>query len=130
MSGRARERGGVSCGRVPGGGEQGGAVIRPQGRRARCSNIAIYRLTSVFLFQEQVSGHAVNALLTRFLTGFPATDDAVLLTSELCGNAVTHSASGRPGGFFTLRARAPGITHLLVEVEDKGRLVCRRSGRC
>jgi two-component sensor histidine kinase len=44
----------------------------------------------------------------------------VLLASELCGNAVTHSASGRPGGFFILRARAHGSTRLLVEVEDNG----------
>ena len=61
-----------------------------------------------------------RALLTRFLTGFPAADDAVLLASELCGNAIIHSASGQPGGFFILRARAQGITHLLAEVEDNG----------
>ncbi len=44
----------------------------------------------------------------------------MLLASELCGNAITHSASGQPGGFFILRARAQGITHLLAEVEDNG----------
>jgi anti-sigma regulatory factor (Ser/Thr protein kinase) len=61
-----------------------------------------------------------RALLAAFLTGFPAADDAVLLASELCGNAVTHSASGQPGGFFILRARARDVSRLLVEVEDNG----------
>ena len=61
-----------------------------------------------------------RALLAAFLTGFPAAEDAVLLASELCGNAVTHSASRQPGGFFILRAHARGVTRLLVEVEDNG----------
>lgn len=34
----------------------------------------------------------------------PSADEAVLLTSELASNAVLHSASGWPGGKFTVRA--------------------------
>ena len=112
-----------------GGGEQGDAVIGPQGRRAQVLEHHDIPADLRFLFQEQVSG-LLSMDTDRLLTGFPATDDAVLLTSELCGNTITHSASGQPAGIFTLRARAQGITHLLAEVEDKGRLVCRRSGRC
>ncbi len=62
---------------------------------------------------------AVRALLADFLAGFPAVDEAVLLASELCANAVTHSASGRPGGTFTVRVRLAG-TYLQAQVEDQG----------
>jgi anti-sigma regulatory factor (Ser/Thr protein kinase) len=44
----------------------------------------------------------------RFVAGvlagvWPDVDAAVLLTSELAANAVLHSASGKPGGKFTVR---------------------------
>jgi hypothetical protein len=61
----------------------------------------------------------VRALLSAFLNGFPAADDAVLLASELCANACLHSASGLPGGTFTVRARLCGA-YLHAEVEDQG----------
>ncbi|MGA2829638.1 MAG: ATP-binding protein [Streptosporangiaceae bacterium] len=66
---------------------------------------------------DQIS--AVRALLADFLAGFPAADEAILLASELCTNAVTYSASGQPGGTFTVRAQLTG-TYLHAQVEDQG----------
>ena len=51
---------------------------------------------------------------------WPDVDAAVLLTSELAANAVLHSASGRPGGKFTVRATLQPRDYLWVEVEDEG----------
>jgi anti-sigma regulatory factor (Ser/Thr protein kinase)/DNA-binding XRE family transcriptional regulator len=48
----------------------------------------------------------------------PVLDDAVLLTSELCTNAVRHSASGDDGSFEVVIHRGPNS--LRVEVLDDG----------
>lgn len=61
----------------------------------------------------------VRVLLRDFLGSYPAADDAVLLISELAANACAHSASGQPGGTFTVRAHLCG-TCLHAEVEDQG----------
>jgi anti-sigma regulatory factor (Ser/Thr protein kinase) len=61
-----------------------------------------------------------RTLIARFAHGYPAADDVILLVSELCANAVTHSASGQPGGTFTIRARRCGTTCVYAEVEDQG----------
>jgi hypothetical protein len=77
-------------------------------------------------YQQMFAGRAdqlqhVRALMTRFLAGFPAADDGVLLVSELAANACAHSASSRPGGTFTVRARRCGPSCcVLAEVEDQG----------
>jgi hypothetical protein len=60
-----------------------------------------------------------RALLDAFLHGEPAADNAVLLASELAANAVSHSASGQPGGTFTVRAQLTS-TGIYAEVEDQG----------
>jgi hypothetical protein len=60
-----------------------------------------------------------RALLAAFLHGEPTADNAVLLASELAANAVSHSASGQPGGTFTVRAHLTG-TGVYAEVEDQG----------
>src|SRR5260370_40129184 len=44
-----------------------------------------------------------RAALRAFLDGCPATDDVALLVTELAANAIAPSASGRPGGTFTVR---------------------------
>ena len=61
--------------------------------------------------------------LTR---GFPDAADAVeVVVSELFGNAITHTASGRPGGRVevSLVALASGSLHL--EVTDQGKAATR-----
>jgi SAM-dependent methyltransferase len=45
----------------------------------------------------------VRAALRPLLSDCPVADDIILLLSELCANACAHSASGRPGGKFTVR---------------------------
>jgi serine/threonine-protein kinase RsbW len=62
----------------------------------------------------------VRAALRTFLDGCPATDDSLLLVSELCANAITHSASGKPGGTLTVRVRHIPGDHIRAEVEDAG----------
>ena len=53
------------------------------------------------------------------LRGCPAAADAVLLISELATNACTYTASGNPGGTFTVRIeRFPG--GIRAEVEHHG----------
>jgi anti-sigma regulatory factor (Ser/Thr protein kinase) len=61
-----------------------------------------------------------RAFLACFADGFPSSDDAVLLISELAANACAHTASGRPGGTFTVRAEVCPAVYLHVEVEDQG----------
>jgi anti-sigma regulatory factor (Ser/Thr protein kinase) len=54
----------------------------------------------------------------QVLGGCPAADDAVLLTSELVTNAITHTASGRDGKIVVTVYRAD--TRVRVEVRDDG----------
>jgi anti-sigma regulatory factor (Ser/Thr protein kinase) len=54
----------------------------------------------------------------RVLGGYPAADDAVLLTSEVVTNAVLHTASG-DGGFFRVIVLMAGEL-VRVEVHDGG----------
>jgi hypothetical protein len=61
-----------------------------------------------------------RAFLACFLDGFPSCDDAVLLISELAANACAHTASGRPGGTFTVRAEVCPGAYIHGEVEDQG----------
>ncbi|GEM_PF-2095736 len=62
---------------------------------------------------------AARVFLASVLGGCPAADDAILCASELCANAVVHSASRLPGGTFTVTVRtAPG--RVRVEVSDDG----------
>ena len=63
-----------------------------------------------------------RAFLARVLEGFPMADDAVLLISELCTNAVQHSSSGKPGGMFTVHAEVHEGQYVWAEVGDCGAL--------
>jgi anti-sigma regulatory factor (Ser/Thr protein kinase) len=67
---------------------------------------------------EQVA--AVRADLRRLLGDTPLTDDALLCASELAANAVRHSASGQPGGHFTIRADLRPGCWVRIEVKDQG----------
>jgi anti-sigma regulatory factor (Ser/Thr protein kinase) len=61
-----------------------------------------------------------RVLISGLLDGCSAADDVVLLVSELAANAIAHSASGQPGGTFTVRARVCGASWVHAEVEDQG----------
>jgi serine/threonine-protein kinase RsbW len=67
---------------------------------------------------EQVG--AARAFVRRALAGFPTADDAALLCSELAANAVRHSASGCPGGQFTVRVTVQAGEWAWLEVADQG----------
>ena len=61
-----------------------------------------------------------RALIARFLDGCPMAEEAVLLVSELTANACAHSASGRAGGTFVVRAQVSEGGRVYAEVEDEG----------
>jgi hypothetical protein len=63
---------------------------------------------------------AARAFLAQFMDGCPSAADVVLLVSELAANAVAHSASGQPGGTFSIRARIREGGSVYAEVEDQG----------
>jgi serine/threonine-protein kinase RsbW len=67
---------------------------------------------------EQVA--AVRADVRRLLGDGPLTDDALICVSELAANAVRHTASGEPGGRFTVRADLRPGCWVRIEVKDQG----------
>lgn len=74
----------------------------------------------------------VRRWLREFVAGLEsalaATDDSVLIISELVSNALRHSQSGLPGGEITVRAAfRPGV--LRLEVIDQGGPWADRAGQ-
>ncbi len=65
---------------------------------------------------DQVS--CARAFVRGVLDGCPQLDSAVLLTSELCTNALQHSESGNGGTFEVTVLYLPGA--LRIEVRDEG----------
>lgn len=62
---------------------------------------------------------ALARAFTRQVIGpVPVLDEAVLLVSELCANAVLHTASGNNGSFEVAICLGPG--RVRVEVRDEG----------
>ena len=62
--------------------------------------------TRSFPGTRQHVGQARKFIATA-LGRYPHADDIALLISELAANACAHSASGAPGGRFTVRAETP-----------------------
>jgi hypothetical protein len=62
----------------------------------------------------------MRAAVGQELADCPMADDVVLLMSELAGNAVRHSRSGRDGGTFTARLLDVPGQYVLGEVVDGG----------
>jgi serine/threonine-protein kinase RsbW len=62
----------------------------------------------------------VRADLAQVAEDSPVFDNLVLLASELCTNALTHSRSGLPGETFTVRAELRPGRYAWLEVEDQG----------
>jgi anti-sigma regulatory factor (Ser/Thr protein kinase) len=85
------------------GGMTAAAVIRPRRR--------------IFPGASSQVGRA-RLFVGDVLDGCPVTDQAVLLTSELVTNAITHTASGKGGKVIVTVYR--GDTRVRVEVQDDG----------
>jgi anti-sigma regulatory factor (Ser/Thr protein kinase) len=62
----------------------------------------------------------VRAALALVLKDFPLVADAVLIASEMAANAVVHSDSAAPGGWFTVRAEVSPGEYVRIEVDDQG----------
>jgi serine/threonine-protein kinase RsbW len=62
----------------------------------------------------------VRADLGAVLDGCPIADETILVASELAANAVVHSSSRQPGGWFIVRAEVSPGECVWVEVEDQG----------
>jgi hypothetical protein len=63
---------------------------------------------------------AARCFLEKALTGCPVAADAILCISELAANAVVHSASGRPGGTFTVLADVLENSYVRIAIHDDG----------
>ena len=61
-----------------------------------------------------------RVFVTGTLHGHPVTENAVLAVSELASNSVAHSASGRPGGEFTVHLDVLTGDTIWLEVADDG----------
>jgi serine/threonine-protein kinase RsbW len=75
-----------------------------------------------------------RTFLARLLGECPLSDDAILICSELCTNAIVHSDSHREDGSFILRAEVREGDYVWLEVEDQGGrwaepARCEESGR-
>ncbi len=89
-------------------GASGAALAVPPGRHER-----------VFAgYLDQVG--AARQFLAGLLAGTPVADDAVFCVSELAANCVTHSASGQPGGTFTVRVEIRDGDYVWLEVAGGG----------
>ncbi|GAA0600947.1 ATP-binding protein [Actinomadura livida] len=61
----------------------------------------------------------VRAFAAHLLADFPALDDVLLVLDELAVNAIRHTASGRPGGRFTVDI-SMDVAGVIVYVTDQG----------
>lgn len=87
--------------------------------------IAATRAPATMPFRRTYPGHPaqvgrVRHDLAAFLDGCPMMDELLLITSELCANAVTHSFSREPGGQFTVTVEVRPMDSVRVEVHDQG----------
>jgi len=91
-------------------------ISNPVDHAARAGDLALC-WRRVFAGDEiQVS--EARHWLAELLPKCPARDDVVLVATELCTNAVQHTASGR-GGFFALEVTWQGAT-IRISVADAG----------
>jgi anti-sigma regulatory factor (Ser/Thr protein kinase) len=62
----------------------------------------------------------VRRYIRSEFVGHPALDNAMLAASELAANAMTHTASGHPGGMFAVHLTLASPHHIAVQVTDQG----------
>jgi len=107
----------AGSGAVPASGS--GAAAAPDAADSATRNGACaLTVTAVFGAPPGQVRHA-RRFAEAVLAGWPATDDAVLVVSELATNAVLHSASGRGGQFWVHLTACPG-EYVWIEVSDEG----------
>jgi anti-sigma regulatory factor (Ser/Thr protein kinase) len=78
-----------------------------------------WRCSRTFPASPDQVAHA-RQFLSRFLADCPLADDALLICSELATNAILHSESRLPGGWFAVRAEVRDGDYVWLEVEDQG----------
>lgn len=61
-----------------------------------------------------------RSALAAALGDYASSDEAILCVSELATNAILHSASGWPGGTFTVRVEIRPGSSVHLEVHDEG----------
>lgn len=62
----------------------------------------------------------LRPVIREFLQQYPLADDVTALVWELAANACLHSASGLPGGSFTLTVKDFPAGYVYAAVEDAG----------
>jgi serine/threonine-protein kinase RsbW len=95
------------------------AEYSPPGVSAGIRTLDKLTVAAVFSGSRDQVRHA-RRLAAHVLDGWPAADDVLLCVSELTANAVVHSASGAPGGFFWLHLTAVPDDFIRIEVCDQG----------
>jgi hypothetical protein len=80
-----------------------------------------WRCTRTYTASPDQVRHA-RGFIRGVLESCPMVDDAVLLISELCTNAVVHSDSRLPGGIFTVHVDVYEGEYVWAEVRDCGGL--------
>ncbi|GAA3259645.1 ATP-binding protein [Nonomuraea helvata] len=68
--------------------------------------------------------HCVRGILKA--AGHRCVDDALLIVSELVGNAILHTVSGLTGGLITVAVRQIGDAMARIDVIDQGGLTVPR----
>jgi anti-sigma regulatory factor (Ser/Thr protein kinase) len=93
------------------------AATSTSSRDPKGSPCSVVRVARVFAgLPDQVA--VARDFVRRVLGPVPIVDEAVLLVSELCTNALQHTASGREGSFVVVVL--PGSDSVRVEVRDEG----------
>jgi anti-sigma regulatory factor (Ser/Thr protein kinase) len=93
---------------------------RPRADRAALSHAFMTRTARRMFPGRHRQVACARAFIRSVVTNHPMLEDAVLLTSELCTNALQHTASGNGGSFEVAVYRSQEF--LRVEVHDGGSL--------
>jgi anti-sigma regulatory factor (Ser/Thr protein kinase) len=104
-----------SHGESPAGAVAGLAATAP--RAPEDPPVSVVRVARIFPGRKDQVALA-REFVRRVLGPVPVLDEAVLLVSELCTNALQHTASGRGGAFEVAVLQWPGS--LRIEVRDQG----------
>src|SRR4051812_33341347 len=109
--------------------QQAGREFPMGGERAR-SNRGGCPMSGLFLAEIVLPGVTRSVSVARrcvgevlMIAGHEDVDDVQLVVSELLTNAVSHTASGEPGGFVTVEVASLDAATAYIEVIDEGAAV-------